>query len=549
MHALIALAQVNPHVGALEKNLETMIAFARRAAEAGARLVVFPELVLTGYPPEDLLHKPLFLDRLREVERRWHRALGELNIDAVYGSIRQGAHGLINAGIHVAGGREAGFAGKRWLPNFGVFDEQRYFESCRTVRAFAFEGMPFGITICEDLWRSGDPVAQLARTEASFLININASPYHIRKQRERETVAWQRIVESGLPVMYVNMVGGQDELVFDGGSFAMNRDGTVAVRAEGFQEALTFVTVTREPGGVVAFGSGPVVPEPDEDAEIYQALMLGLRDYVTKNGFRSVVLGLSGGIDSALTAAIGVDALGAERVQALMMPSEYTSQASLEDARAIADRLGIRLGSVAIGPMFAAFRAQLAGEFAGLPEDSTEENLQARIRGTLLMAVANKKGGMVVTTGNKSEVSVGYATLYGDMAGGYSVLKDLLKERVYALSRARNRWAEARGELPPIPERVLERPPSAELRPDQKDEDSLPPYPVLDRILELYVEREQGVEEIVARGLDPATVLRVVRLVDGNEYKRRQAAPGVRVTRRAFGKDRRYPITNGFRVS
>ncbi|MBF0213367.1 MAG: NAD+ synthase, partial [Magnetococcales bacterium] len=449
----------------------------------------------------------------------------------------------------VSQGREQGFAGKRWLPNFGVFDEQRYFESCQTVRPFAFEGMPFGVTICEDLWRSGDPVAALAKSEASFLINLNASPYHLRKQRERETVARHRIVESGLPVVYVNMVGGQDELVFDGGSFAMNRSGALALRGPGFREALLFLTVTRAPGGEVVFLPGEVLPELSEEEEIYQALVTGLGDYVAKNGFRSVVLGLSGGIDSALTAAICVDALGPERVQALMMPSDYTASISLEDAAAIAQRLGIHLDSVAIAPMFEAFRRQLAGLFAGWPEDTTEENLQSRIRGTLLMALANKKGGMVVTTGNKSEVSVGYATLYGDMAGGYSVLKDLLKERVYALSRARNRWAEARGESPPIPERVLDRPPSAELRPDQKDEDSLPPYPVLDRILELYVEREQGLEEIVAQGLDRETVLRVIRLVDGNEYKRRQAAPGVRVTHRAFGKDRRYPITNGFRVS
>ncbi|MEO5345141.1 MAG: NAD+ synthase [Magnetococcus sp. YQC-9] len=549
MEALLALAQVNPHVGALEKNLEMLLDCARGAVAAGAQLVIFPELVLTGYPPEDLLHKPLFLDRLREVERRFHRALGDLGIDAVYGSIRQGGSGLINAGVYVRAGREEGFAGKRWLPNFGVFDEQRYFESSRSVRTFAFHGMPFGITICEDLWRTGDPLAALAKSEAAFVININASPYHIRKQREREEVAWQRILEHGLPVVYVNLVGGQDELVFDGGSFAMNRSGEVALRAPLFDESLQFLTVRREPAGVVRFDAGPKSAELEEDAEIYRALVLGLRDYVAKNGFRSVVLGLSGGIDSALTAAICVDALGAERVGALMMPSTYTAPMSLEDAALVAERLGICLGEVPIGPMFEAFRSALADEFAGLPEDTTEENLQSRIRGTLLMALANKRGGMVVTTGNKSEVSVGYATLYGDMAGGYSVLKDLLKERVYALSRARNRWASERGETPPIPERVIERPPSAELRADQKDEDSLPPYPVLDRILELYVEREQGLEEIVARGIERETVLRVIRLVDGNEYKRRQAAPGVRVTRRAFGKDRRYPITNGFRLS
>ncbi|NGZ05605.1 MAG: NAD+ synthase [Magnetococcales bacterium] len=548
MSVVIALAQVNPHVGALENNLEMLIAQARSAASAGARLVIFPELVLTGYPPEDLLHKPLFLDRLRTVERRLHHALGDLAIAAVYGSIRQGTHGLINAGVYVNHGQEEGFVGKCRLPNYGVFDEQRYFTPFSSVRAFGFHGLPFGITICEDLWHSGDPVAGIARTEAAFLININASPYHINKQQERETVARERILESGLPVVYVNMVGGQDELVFDGGSFAMNRTGALATRAARFTDALTLVTLERSPGGVVTFAPGAIHPEPPEEQEIYQALVVGLHDYVTKNGFRSVVLGLSGGIDSALTAAICVDALGADRVQALMMPSPYTSRASLEDAATIAARLSIRLEEVAIGPMFDAFRQQLASAFAGLPEDTTEENLQSRIRGTLLMALANKRGGMVVTTGNKSEVSVGYATLYGDMAGGYSVLKDLLKERVYALAHARNQWASARGEPPPIPQRVLERAPSAELRPDQKDEDSLPPYPILDRILKLYVEQEQGLDEIVARGIDPETARRVIRLVDGNEYKRRQAAPGVRVTRRAFGKDRRYPITNGFRV-
>ncbi|MBF0429236.1 MAG: NAD+ synthase, partial [Magnetococcales bacterium] len=320
METRLAIAQINPHVGALEKNLETMIASAQRAAAMGACLVVFPELVLTGYPPEDLLHKPLFLDRLQTVERRLHFALGELGLDGVYGSIRHGANGLVNAGVYVSQGREVGFAGKRWLPNYGVFDEQRYFEPSLTVRTFPFGGMPFGITICEDLWRSGDPLAQLARTEAAFVININASPYHIRKQREREKTAFHRIVECGLPVIYVNMVGGQDELVFDGSSFAMNLDGSVAMRANGFQEEVLLLTLVREPGGVVRFLPGKVVPQPDEDQEIYAALTCGLRDYVEKNGFRSVVLGLSGGIDSALTAAICVDALGADRVHTLMMP-------------------------------------------------------------------------------------------------------------------------------------------------------------------------------------------------------------------------------------
>ncbi len=548
MESLIALAQMNPHVGALTKNLQKMIQMAQRAVDAKAALVVFPELALTGYPPEDLLHKPFFLEQLHLTEQRLHLALGELQIDAVYGTIRRGENGLINAGVFVRQGREEGFAGKWWLPNFGVFDERRYFEPAHKVRTFPLNGIPFGITICEDLWRTGGPLAQLAHSEAAFVINLNASPYHVRKQRDREKTALERIVESGLPIVYVNMVGGQDELVFDGGSFAMNQDGSIAARSPWFQEDLLFVSVTRQPGGVVRFLPGKQAAELEMEAEIYAALSLGLRDYVEKNGFRSVVLGLSGGIDSALTAAICVDALGASRVHALMMPSEYTSADSLEDAALTAQRLGISLSEIAITPLFDLFRQQLAAEFAGLVEDATEENLQSRIRGVLLMAVSNKKGGMLVTTGNKSEVSVGYATLYGDMAGGYSVLKDLLKARVYELSKARNRWAASKGELLPIPERIIEKAPSAELRPDQKDEDSLPPYPVLDRILALYVEQECGIEEIVAQGLDRAVVSRVIGLVDGNEYKRRQSAPGVRITRRAFGKDRRYPITNGFKV-
>ncbi|MEO5334064.1 MAG: NAD+ synthase [Magnetococcus sp. YQC-5] len=548
MESLLALAQINPHVGALENNLDTMLTMAQKAASSGAGLVIFPELVLTGYPPEDLLLKPLFLERLHDVEQQLHSALGTMRLDAVYGTVRRGANGLINAAVHVKQGRESGFAGKRWLPNSNVFDEQRYFESWQTVRTFPFGGMPFGVTICEDLWHTGDPLAQLARTEAAFVININASPYHLRKQKEREEMAFHRIVECGLPLIYVNMIGGQDELVFDGGSFAMNRDGSLALRAPLFQEKLLLLTLVREPGGTVWFRPAAVEPEHTLDAEIYAALVLGLRDYVEKNGFRSVVLGLSGGIDSALTAAVCVDALGPARVHALMMPSLYTSQASLDDAAAIAHGLGIRLTEIPISPLFDLFRSSLADEFMGLPADLTEENLQSRIRATLLMAVCNKKGGMLVTTGNKSEVSVGYATLYGDMAGGYSVLKDLLKKQVYELSRARNDWAAQKGESPPIPLRVLERAPSAELRPDQKDEDSLPPYPILDRILELYVEQELGPEEIVTLGMDRETVCRVIRLVDRAEYKRRQAAPGVRISRRAFGKDRRYPVTNGFKM-
>ncbi|MBF0453216.1 MAG: NAD+ synthase [Magnetococcales bacterium] len=549
MEFIVALAQINPHVGALNKNLEKMIDSARLAKEQGASLVVFPELSLTGYPPEDLLHKPIFLKRLAQVEHQFMGQLAHLGVDAVYGTVRQSSHGLLNAGVFVQEGKEVGFCAKWRLPNYGVFDEKRYFEPYTKVQTFPYKGLPFGVTICEDLWHPGGPLQELVQSEASFILNLNASPYHLGKQAERESMISERITESGLPILYANLVGGQDELVFDGGSFAMNQDRQVVSRASRFQPDLTLVTLRRLPGQLVELLPGRVEAGLSASKEIYAALCLGLKDYVEKNGFSGVVLGLSGGIDSALTAAICADALGAERVEALMMPSEYTSQESLEDAREGADAIGLRLSTVSIDPLFTAFRQSLAAEFKGMEEDVTEENIQPRIRATLLMAVSNKKGLLLVTTGNKSEVSVGYATLYGDMAGGYSVLKDLLKERVFALSRARNRWAREAGEPLPIPLRVLEKPPSAELRPDQKDTDSLPPYPVLDKILELYVEKEYSLEEIVEEGEERACVERVILMVDRNEYKRRQAAPGVRITPRAFGKDRRYPLTNGFRDS
>ncbi|MBF0131932.1 MAG: NAD+ synthase [Magnetococcales bacterium] len=549
MELLLALSQINTHVGALEDNLERMIQAAREAHERGAVLVVFPELVLTGYPPEDLLHKPLFLQRLAQVEGRLHQALGQIGIDAVYGTVRRDAMGLLNAGVFVQDGVEVGFSGKRRLPNYGVFDELRYFVPSKNIRIFPYKGFPFGITICEDIWHPGGPLPKLARAGASLILHLNASPYHVGKQPEREAMAQERVLECGLPMVYVNLVGGQDELIFDGGSFAMNVDGQIAHREPLMRETLSLVRVSRQPGQLVHFLQGTVVPPLEQEAEIYEALCLGMRDYVRKNHFKGVVLGLSGGIDSALTLVICADALGSDRVEALMMPSPFTSQESLEDAAEGARRMGVALNTVAITAIFETFRAQLAPLFQGLGEDVTEENMQPRIRATLLMALSNKKGSLLVTTGNKSEVSVGYATLYGDMAGGFSVLKDLLKEMVYRLSRWRNRWAEIQGLTPPIPLRILEKPPTAELKFNQKDTDSLPPYPVLDRILALYVEQEKGLEEMIAQGIDSATAMRVIGMVDRNEYKRRQSSPGVRVTRRAFGKDRRYPITNGFKVS
>ncbi|MBF0147330.1 MAG: NAD+ synthase [Magnetococcales bacterium] len=549
MELSLALSQINPHVGALEDNLERMTRAAEKAHALGASLIVFPELALTGYPPEDLLHKPLFLERLAQTEQRFHRNLGDIGIDAVYGSVRRNSMGLLNAGVFVQDGVEAGFSGKRRLPNHGVFDERRYFVPEKNPRIFAYKGFPFGITICEDLWHPGGPLPKLARAGATFILHLNASPYHVGKQPEREDIARQRVTECGLPLLYVNLVGGQDELIFDGGSFAINADGDIAQREPLMEESLSIVRMQRQPGKMVRFLQGPITQPLEREREIYRALCLGMADYVRKNRFQGVILGLSGGIDSALTLVICADALGRDRVEALMMPSPFTSRDSLEDAALGAERMGVTLNTVAITPLHEGFRAQLAPLFAGFNEDVTEENIQPRIRATLLMALSNKKGLLLVTTGNKSEMSVGYATLYGDMAGGFSVLKDLLKETVYQLARARNRWAAIEGGVPPIPERILEKPPTAELKHNQKDTDSLPPYPILDRILELYVEQEKGLEEIIERGIDRATALRVIAMVDRNEYKRRQSPPGVRVTRRAFGKDRRYPITNGFKVS
>ncbi len=546
------MAQVNPHVGHLEGNLEKVLDAAGRARAAGAGLVVFPELVLTGYPPEDLLHKPLFLERLAEIEQVLHRQLGALGIDAVYGSVRREGGVLVNAGVAVQAGQESGYAAKWRLPNYGVFDERRYFTPGDRVRLFHHQGLPFGITICEDIWHGDGPMAALAAAGATWIVNLNASPYRAGKRVDRRRVVAQRVAENPLPVIYLNQVGGQDELVFDGASFAMDARGGIVTACPAFREDLRLLRLTGDAAGVQprALEADPL-PEPDPpggEREIWEALCLGLRDYVTKNGFSGVVLGLSGGIDSALTAVICADALGPERVEAVMMPSRFTSQDSLDDAADGARRLGIRLSEIPIGRLFEIFRAELAGEFRGRGEDVTEENLQPRIRATLLMALSNKKGSLLVTTGNKSEMSVGYATLYGDMAGGFSVLKDVFKTTVYRLAEARNAWAVAAGQTPPVPQRVIDKAPTAELKPNQKDTDSLPPYSLLDRILHLYVEREMGLKEIMAQGIDRETAARVIRMVDRSEYKRRQACPGVRITQRAFGKDRRYPITNGFRV-
>lgn len=533
----IALAQSDFLVGDVPGNLARIKALAIQARDGlGADLVVFPELCLIGYPPEDLL--------LRDsVGLRVSAALETLGdvagIDIVIGYPRRDGDRLLNmAGVFRDGRLVAGYA-KHELPNYQVFDEKRYFSTGSEPCVFECKGHRIGLTICEDIWHQA-PAAAARAAGAGLLLNLNASPFHRGKQEERLATVRARVGETGLPVIYLNTVGGQDELVFDGGSFAMSAAGEVVAALPRFAEALEVVNWD---GQVL---SGPVVAEEplSTEAEVYQALVLGVRDYVRKSGFRGVLLGLSGGIDSALTLAIAVDAIGADKVQAVMMPYRYTAQMSLEDAEAEARTLGVEYSVLPIEPMVTAFTGVLEGEFAGMARDKTEENLQARSRGVLLMAISNKKGSLVLTTGNKSEVAVGYCTLYGDMAGGFDVLKDVPKTLVFRLSEYRNRLTP---ECPPIPQRVIDRPPSAELAPGQKDEDSLPPYPVLDEILRRYVEEDESAEVIIAAGFDRDTVLRVIRLVDLNEYKRRQAAIGPRITRRGFGKDRRYPIVNGWK--
>lgn len=535
-----AMAQCNPLVGDIAGNTRMVLAWVERAREQGAHAVLFPELVLTGYPPEDLLLRPALQARIESALRAVRDASHGITIVLGYPAFREGklrnAAGVFSDGCCVAEYH------KQCLPNYQVFDEKRYFEPGTSAAVFSLAGVPVALTVCEDIWHSG-PMQQAQQAGARLMLNLNASPFHIGKQREREEdVLAVRAREGNMPIVYVNMVGGQDELVFDGGSCAVNVAGDVVSRAAAFDEALLWVNGEVDAGGKVHLSAvSPEAPRQDAVASVYQALVTGVRDYVTKNRFKGVVLGLSGGIDSALTLAVAVDALGPEQVEAVMMPFRYTSDMSQADAAAEADMLGVRYTVLPIEPAFDAFIQVLSDEFAGMPRDTTEENLQARCRGVLLMALSNKKGCLVLTTGNKSEVAVGYCTLYGDMAGGFDVLKDVPKTLVYALSNYRNQVS------PVIPQRVIDRPPSAELAPDQTDQDSLPPYDVLDDILARYVEQDQSAEDIVSAGFDRTTVLRVIRLVDLNEYKRRQAAVGVRITRRGFGRDRRYPITNGWR--
>jgi NAD+ synthase (glutamine-hydrolysing) len=536
----VVMAQLNPLVGDIHGNTDLVLDRARDAIRRHqADMVVFPELVLTAYPPEDLLLRPSLDGRIRQALQRICAAA--LPTSLVIGYPGRDAGRSYNMLAVIKDGEIIGTYKKQRLPNYQVFDEKRYFKRGSEPLVLQLGGMQMGFCICEDLWKPY-AMAQAAAAGAQVMININGSPYHLDKVGERRTVMRQRVAEGRMPLIYVNQVGGQDELVFDGASMAMNADGSIAVQACQYAEALVPVVLRCSDAVTIAQGEQAALHE--REAELYEALVLGLRDYARKNRFQGVVLGLSGGIDSALTLAIAVDALGKERVHAVMMPFAYTARMSIEDAEAEARALGIDYRVLPIEPAYSGFMEILRDEFAGLPADLAEQNLQARCRGVLLMALSNKKGYLVLTTGNKSEMAVGYSTLYGDMAGGFDVLKDVPKMQVYALSRYRN----ARDAAPVIPQRVIERPPSAELAPGQVDEDNLPPYPVLDRILELYIEEDRSAAEIIAQGFQQAVVEKVVRLVDLNEYKRRQAPVGVRISKRGFGRDRRYPITSGWRV-
>lgn len=537
----LAMAQLNPHVGAVNENVDAIIAACRTAKKEGAQLLIGAELCLTGYPPEDLLFRRGFL---RRVEQGIERLLAEVDgIDLIVGYPKRENGQLFNvAGVIVAGELVAEYK-KQQLPNYSVFDEKRYFSAGDQALVLDYQTLKLGITICEDIWHHG-PVEQAVQAGADCIINLNASPYHTEKFEERLGVVRDKALAIKRPVVYVNQVGGQDELVFDGASFVLNAAGEVVQQSPCFAEDIAYVDCQLGDNGVDVLPSTIVQP-PEYEALVYQALVCGVRDYVEKNGFPGVVIGLSGGIDSALTVAIAVDALGADKVAAIMMPFRYTSEMSLRDAQLQAKRMGVRYDVVSIEPMYDAFLQQLKPVFAGREKDTTEENIQARCRGLLLMAFSNKMGHMVLTTGNKSEMAVGYATLYGDMVGGYAAIKDVPKTLVYRLARYRNTLADK--DAPVIPVNVIERAPSAELAPDQKDSDSLPDYAVLDPILQRYIELEESPSEIIAAGFSEHDVHRVVRLVDRNEYKRRQAAPGVRITRKAFGRDRRYPITSGFK--
>ncbi len=558
----VALAQINATVGDLAGNARLLVQAARQAYQQGALLVVSPELSLTGYPPEDLLLRPAFMVACAEALAALaaeladctglHLVVGHPHQFGERGDVRSKSMAVqqrFNAASVLSGGRIVGTYCKRELPNYQVFDERRYFASGRDAGqgplVFEAGGLRVGVLICEDAWFD-EPAQAACAAGAQVLCVINASPFHLDKAGEREARMAERARAVGRPLLYAHLVGGQDEVVFDGASFALDAQGRVGARALSFEADLLMLELGSD--GAVA---GTVAAVPCAEAQVWAALVTGVRDYLGKNGFPGAIIGLSGGIDSALVLAVAVDALGADRVRTVMMPSPYTADISWIDARDMAARLGVRYDEIAIAPMFDAFRTSLAQQFAGLAEDTTEENLQARIRGTLLMALSNKSGLIVLTTGNKSEMATGYCTLYGDMAGGFAVIKDVAKTLVYRLAEWKNLQPVRRADGsvgPVIPERIITRPPSAELRPDQTDQDSLPPYEVLDAILSRYMEDDCGIDEIVAAGFVRADVERVTRLIKLNEYKRRQAPVGIRITHRAFGRDWRYPITSKFRA-
>ena len=544
----ISLAQLNPTVGDLEGNVSLVREARQAAAAAGADLVVAPELVVSGYPPEDLVLKPAFQDRIEALIEALAGETGDGGPAVLLGTPWRQDGLLYNAAVLLDGGKISAVSLKTDLPNYGVFDEKRVFAVGPQPEPVSFRGVSLGVLICEDVWTQ-TPVDALAAAGAEILVVLNGSPFDAAKFSERVGLMVERIKGSGRPLIYVNQVGGQDELVFDGASFVLSGDGVRKVQAPAWQSTVTTTAWQRGEGGWSCAESA--IDDPPEGLEaVYQAMVVGLRDYVDKNGFPGVVLGLSGGIDSALSAAVAADALGPERVRCVMMPSVYTSEESLLDADECAAMLGARIEEIPIVPGVAALDDMLAAAFAGCQPDIAEENIQARLRGLVLMALSNKFGDMLLTTGNKSEMSVGYATLYGDMCGGYSVLKDVYKTMVFALSQWRNQHHPVgafgpRGRV--IPERIITKPPSAELRPDQTDQDSLPEYDALDDILGCLIENEMALPEIVARGHDEATVHRIEHLLYIAEYKRRQSPPGVKITRRNFGRDRRYPITNRFR--
>lgn len=528
----IALAQINATVGDFSANLQQIRDYALQAKASGATLMLTPELVLTGYPPEDLLLRADFIEAAEQALLKLAQETHGITLVVGHPQRYQGA--LYNAASVLQDGQIIATYHKHFLPNYSVFDEERYFEAGSKALVFTHHGVQLGVLICEDIWRP-EAAQQAKQMGAQLLLTLNASPFHLNKQQTRYDVASKRVQETGLPLVYVNLVGGQDELVFDGASFVMNAQGTITQELPFCRAAL----------GMLELQAMAPVPcnltqKMCVEAEVYEVLKLGLQDYIGKNGFKGIVLGLSGGIDSAITLAIAVDALGADKVHAVMMPTEFTAGISQQDAQDMAERVGVKYSVLPIQPLFEQFQTSLQGEFAGLPFDTAEENIQARIRGVLLMALSNKFGTILLTTGNKSEMAVGYSTLYGDMAGGFSVLKDVPKTWVYRLANYRNSIA------PVIPERIITRAPSAELRANQTDQDSLPPYEILDAIMQAYVEEDRSPAQIVRDGYTQADVARVVRLIDRNEYKRRQAPIGVRITPRGFGRDRRYPITSKF---